>query len=304
MTKHLAAKDRHLSPLRYPGGKARLAPVIQAVFEANRLLDGHYAEPYAGGAGIALALVFREYASHVHINDADRSIFAFWHSALRETEALCKRISDTRVSMSQWHREREVQQRKYSSSPVDLGFSTFFLNRTNRSGIIASGGVIGGNRQLGAWSIDARYEKRALIRRIQRIAAYGNRISIYNLDAEDFLGEMAGTLPERSLVYLDPPYYHKGTQRLYANYYRPDDHARLSTILPACPWPWIVSYDAVPEIARLYRHLPLSLRYDIRYSASTASIGREAMFFSPDLLPPQSGVRAGFRQRWLGRSAA
>lgn len=273
---------RFSSPLRYPGGKGKLAPFIQSVFRDNRLTGGHYAEPYAGGASIALSLLFGEYATHIHINDLDRSIFAFWHSVLNETETVCRWVQDKRVTIAEWKRQRGIQQHKDKASLLELGFSTFFLNRTNRSGIIASGGMIGGNDQSGRWKIDARYNAPDLIRRIERIAEYRDRISIYNEDAEVFLGTVTHTLPERSLVYLDPPYYVKGQQRLYASYYRPDDHARIAETLVSCPWRWVISYDAAPEVLALYEDYPCLL-YSLRYTAAGSYEGEEAMFFSPGL---------------------
>lgn len=298
------SSSRYPSPLRYPGGKVRLAPVIEALFEANNLVDGHYAEPYAGGAGLALQLLFREFAMHIHINDLDRSVYAFWYCVLKQTDTLCRRIGKAPLTVEEWRRQRAVQRDKGSADIVDLGFSTFYLNRTNRSGIIDSGGVIGGLDQLGTWGIDARYNRKALVRRIERIASYRDRISIYNQDAEHFLGEMATTLPARSLVYLDPPYYVKGTRRLYASYYNSDDHGRVATTLWSCPWPWVVSYDAAPEVLALYGELP-HVRYQLRYSANGSAMGREAMFFSPDLrLPAPAQLRVGDRQRWYQRDAA
>ena len=72
----------HFTPLRYPGGKAKLAPYVKNLMKVNRLLDGEYVEPYAGSAAIALELLFHEYVSKIHINDISRPVHAFWKSAL------------------------------------------------------------------------------------------------------------------------------------------------------------------------------------------------------------------------------
>lgn len=279
------SSHRHHSPLRYPGGKGKLARFIQRLFKANALSDGHYAEPYAGGASVALSLLFGEYASHVHINDLDRSLYAFWHSVLYNTEGLCRLIRDTPLTIAEWRDQRAVQRSKATRELLSLGFSTFYLNRTNRSGIIAGAGVIGGYSQQGQWGMGARYNSADLVRRIEKIANYRDRISLSNLDAEEFLAVAAGTLPARSLVYLDPPYFVKGQQRLYASYYRESDHARIAELLEACPWPWVVSYDSAPEILKLYRSYA-RLQYSLRYTAAGSYCGREAMFFSPGLVVP------------------
>lgn len=275
---------RYKSPLRYPGGKSVLAEYIAAIFDANDLNDGHYAEPYAGGAGVALALLYTDRASHIHINDLDRSIYAFWWAALNETEKLCRLVRDTPASVGEWQRQRLVQDRKERASLLKLGFSTFYLNRTSRSGIIATGGVIGGLDQTGAYGVGARYTQLELIKRIERVAEYRDRISLTQFDAELFLGLMVAELPKKSLVYLDPPYFVKG-QRLYANFYGPQDHQSIAQCLTDAPWPWLVSYDAAPEILKIYRAYSRVL-YDLKYSAAARSVGHEVIYFSPGLVKP------------------
>lgn len=76
--------------------------------------------------------------------------------------------------------------KKDQASLLDLGFSTFFMNRTNRSGIIKAG-VIGGYAQTGNYKMDARYRKDKLMKRIRRIASYADRIELHNEDAVDFI---------------------------------------------------------------------------------------------------------------------
>ena len=200
---------RYLTPLRYPGGKSKLANFASLVFEENNLIKGHYVEPYAGGAGIALHLLFSGHASHIHINDLNKSIYAFWQVLLEETDNMCRLIYDTPVNIDNWFRQKEVQAHPERHSLLELGFSTFFLNRTNRSGII-SGGVIGGKNQDGPWKLDARYNKTNLISRIERVSRVSDHITLYNQDAAEFITEVIPTLPLRSIVYLDPPYYAKG----------------------------------------------------------------------------------------------
>jgi DNA adenine methylase len=161
----LAVEQRrlvHFTPLRYPGGKAKLAEYIKEIIRANKLYDGEYVEPYAGGAGIALELLFQEYVTKIHINDLSAPVYSFWKAALNDTDELCRLIKNTRLSMASWDRQKRIFSNPRSHSYVDLGFATFFLNRTNRSGIL-NGGVIGGRDQTGPWKIDARYNADELI---------------------------------------------------------------------------------------------------------------------------------------------
>lgn len=271
------------TPLRYPGGKGQLAPFAKLLFQYNKLLDGHYIEPYAGGAGVALALLFQECASHIHINDLSLPVYAFWHSVLQETDSLCALIQETEVTIDQWKKQKEIQAQANTMTMLKLGFSTFFLNRTNRSGIL-TGGVIGGKEQHGKWKIDARYNKVDLIQRIKRVAKYRNRISIYNQDAANFIREVLPNIPTKALVYLDPPYYAKG-QDLYQNYYKHEDHANVAELLSGIRQRWIVSYDNLPAIADLYQGYR-SIIYDYHYSAANRYQGSEVIFFCNALVMP------------------
>lgn len=273
----------HPSPLRYPGGKRKVANYIKLLFKSNDLLDGHYVEPYAGGAGVALSLLFEEYASHVHINDIDPAVHAFWHSVLHETRSLCQLVRNVELTIDEWHRQRSVLF-SLEASTLARGFSAFFLNRVNRSGII-TGGVIGGQKQAGKWKMDARFNRASLIKRIEKVARYRQRITLHNLDAADFIESTLAKIPRCALVYLDPPYYLK-SQRLYANYYEPKDHDALANLVGKIEQPWIVSYDYTPEIMSLYQRYDSTI-YSLNYSAQNRYSGSEVMFYSPKLLHPK-----------------
>lgn len=246
------------------------------------MLDRQYAEPYAGGASVALSLLYNEFASVIHINDLDRSIYAFWRAAVDETEALCALIADCDVSMEEWERQQRVQAAS-DSSVLELAFSTFFLNRTNRSGIITAG-VIGGKSQDGNWKLDARFNKSDLISRIEKIGRFRERIEVYNLDCIEFIDEVLPCLPSDTFLYLDPPYYEKGAE-LYENHYEHDDHSSISLRMAELDNPWIVSYDNVEQISRIYAAFT-SIEYGISYSAQQRYRGSEIMFASDGLSFP------------------
>ncbi|MFZ6734152.1 DNA adenine methylase [Undibacterium sp. Ji42W] len=278
------------SPLRYPGGKTKLAEYVKALFRHNNLMDGHYVEPYAGGASIALELVIQEFATHIHINDIDLSVWSFWHSVLNDTENLCRLISNTPINMHSWFEQKEVQKSKENSDTLSLGFSTFFLNRTNRSGILKAG-VIGGKNQTGNFKIDARFRKENLIQRIQTIADHRSRISLYNLDAITLLNDVVPPLPDNTLVYLDPPYYVKGGD-LYEHHYKHDDHAAVALAAQQIRQHCMVSYDDVPEIRNLYQNFQ-TVSYSLNYSAQNRYRGTEAIFLDNTLECP--GLKASMQ---------
>ena len=278
--------NRYVSPLRYPGGKLKVVDYIKRLFEANGCCGCTYIEPYAGGASVALTLLFSEYASGIRINDIDRSIYAFWHSVLYETDALCRMINDTPITMDEWQKQREVQKIKENSELLELGFSTFFLNRTNRSGIL-SAGVIGGKNQTGTFKIDARYNKTDLIKRIEKVANYADKICLTNQNAVELIKSIWEST-ENTFCYLDPPYYIKGPD-LYLNYYDDDNHREIAAAIKIYNGKWIISYDAVPFIKELYKKYRQS-EYYLNYSAGNPSKGKEIMIFSDELVLPQEEI--------------
>ena len=265
------------SPLRYPGGKGKLAPFINQIFRYNNLCDGTYIEPYAGGSAVALSLLLKGYAWNIIINDLDPLIYAFWWSVLNDTEVFSRLIKDTKVTMREWRKQQIVHKHPEQYTKTEVGFATFFLNRTNRSGIL-KGGVIGGKKQDGPYKLNARFNKEDLLERINLIAKYSGRIKLFNLDAWELIVSIKPSLPEKCLLYFDPPYFSKG-KLLYSNFYTPTDHSRIAALIRTLPFPWIVTYDNVPEIRDFYAGETYA-EFDISYSAHLGRPrGAEVMFF-------------------------
>lgn len=258
--------------------------LTSAIMRRNGLERGHYAEPFAGGCGLALSLLYSGSVAEIHINDLDPAIWAFWHSVLNETEAFISKLNKTRATLEEWQRQREVLRNQDNQDSLTLGFSAFFLNRTNRSGIIKGGGVIGGLDQRGNYKIDCRYNVDDLSKRIRRIAKYRDRIHLTNLDAIDFLADCKN-LPRNSLTFIDPPYFKKGPG-LYTSFYKPEDHAVLSKQVLKLTSPWVVTYDDVPQIRDLYRSRR-QFCFDINYSLQEKRIGTELLIASKGLKMPE-----------------
>jgi DNA adenine methylase len=271
------------TPLRYPGGKQKLTPFIVEILEANNI-GGHYIEPYAGGAGVAIELLLSKNVKHIHLNDSDSAIYAFWHSVVNKPEELCRMISSASLTVDEWRKRKLIVQKGNKKDLLELGFSVFYLNRCNRSGVL-SAGVIGGLDQTGNYKMDARFSRNDLIRRIETIAIFNTQISVTNLDAEYYINNYIPNVPEDSLVYFDPPYYEKGSE-LYLNSYKPEDHQRLAKLIQKnVSHKWVLSYDGVPEILDLYKKRRHFL-YDLQYSAGKNYKGKEVFVFNDKLKLP------------------
>lgn len=265
----------------------KVSSYIKRLYEVNDLCGGTYIEPYAGGASVALSLLFDGYAKRIRINDVDKSIYAFWYAVIDETEALCRMIADTPVTMDVWKKQYEVQRRKGEADLLALGFSTFFLNRTNRSGIL-TGGVIGGKEQTGKYKMDARYNKTDLIERIEAVADYAGRIELTMMDAVELIKRYKRKPADKTFCYLDPPYYVKGRD-LYLNYYKQKDHTAIAEAIKMYKGNWIVSYDAVDFIKELYKDYR-QIEYGLSYSAGSRGKGREVMVYSDGLVLPYADI--------------
>src|SRR5690625_1187888 len=172
------------SPLRYPGGKNKTYHYVKYLCKKNDLTT--YIEPFAGGAAVALRLLINNDVNRIIINDYDKSIYAFWNTIKNNSEQLIDRILTTEICMDEWHLQRDIQFNKDEVSEIDLAFSTFFLNRTNRAGIIKAG-VIGGKKQDGNYKMDCRFNKETIINRIRLIAKHSERINVCNYDAIEFI---------------------------------------------------------------------------------------------------------------------
>ena len=281
---------KNFSPLRYPGGKSKLTPFLESIIKRACPSCKTYIEPFAGGAGIALNLLFNQKVNNVVINDKDKAIYSFWKAILHETEAFLDKIKSTPVTIDEWYKQKYIykKEKKYS---LELGFATFFLNRTNRSGILTTAGPMGGYAQSGNWLIDSRYKRDDLIEKIKRISRHKNHIKVYNQDIFTFIRNIIPNFSDDAFVYFDPPYYVKG-KKLYQNFFVHEDHERLADCIKTqvrCPW--IVTYDNSPEIAKMYQGF-LSRTFDIEYSVSKRGVGTEiAIFKDQCYLPSESRKR-------------
>lgn len=273
------------SPLRYPGGKNKLSAFIAKICIDNNI-NGHYVEPYSGGASVALFLLMEGFVDRITINDKDRSIYAFWHSVLKNTNKLCKMIENAEFTILEWRKQKAIQSNKSKAILLELGFSTFYLNRTNRSGII-NAGVIGGVKQNGNYLMDCRFNKPELINRIKNIGKKKKQIRLLRKDAIDLIEIIQQEATDENIVfYFDPPYYLKAST-LYMNHYQVDNHKNVSDKIKSIRnIKWIVSYDNVPKIKELYYECSKK-EFSFKHTAYKSRIGKEILFFSPNLKQPE-----------------
>lgn len=266
------------TPLRYPGGKQKIWRAVADIIISNGLEGCEYVEPFAGGAGIAIELLNNGIVNKIHINDVNPIIRNFWRCVVTCPDEMCAKLACTPVTVKEWDKQKAIL-RSDSCSSLEKAFAFLFVNRTSFSGII-NGGIIGGRKQQGQYKIDSRYPRERLIRDIETLAAVRSKIKVTGIDAGKFLQSVDKRI-KNAFIYCDPPYYVKGRQ-LYLDYYQHDDHVKIAEILSTINSPWIVTYDNVIEIRRIYRKykkIPFSMQYCARFH----EVGKEILICSDNV---------------------
>ncbi|MEX2490524.1 MAG: DNA adenine methylase [Nitrospirales bacterium] len=277
------------SPLRYPGGKSAMAGLLCQIRRINGLGDRAIAEPFAGGAGASLTLLYLEETHDIYINDVDPAIHDFWWTVVNRPKPFLEMITKARVSMPEWQHQRDVYRNSGYVSRLRRGFSAFYLNRCNRSGIIMNGGPIGGVKQTGKWKLDARFNKQELQRRCEKISDYKDRIHISRRDGIKFIERLDA---ESTLFFIDPPYFVKG-KTLYLNALDEKYHIGLAAQLKSMgDAAWILTYDDCPEIRRMYRGWATIRPFSLRYSAADRRSGKEVLIAPKWMRLPGSQLSA------------
>lgn len=276
-------KRPRLSPLRYPGGKSALYSHLRSIIRANNLTAGTYVEPYAGGAGAGIALLLTGEIENLVINDLDPCVFAFWKAALDHPEEFAGRTRHAELTVAEWKRQKRIYSEADRDDHVNLGFAFFYLNRTNRSGVL-NGGPIGGLDQTGPYKIDARYNTPVLLERLRLLALYRNHITLSNEDGVQVIQQYVGR--RSTIVYADPPYFNKAG-RLYMSSFAPENHTELARVLNSVPdRNWLLTYDDVPQVAELYPERRREY-VSLSYSARRVTKAQEAIVYSDGLALPE-----------------
>lgn len=276
------------TPLRFPGGKSKLYPFVDSLMQANGLGGGTYAEAFCGGAGLAVKLLLKGRVSKIVLNDLDIAVYSAWDAIVNHPDSLCHFIEDVPLTVEEWERQRAAYRRARKPS-LRLGKAAFYLNRTNRSGIL-KGGLIGGLDQTGNYKMDARFNREGLVAKVRAIAKRKADITLCNLDALDFMAQIAPELGDCSLLYLDPPYVKRGPE-LYKRSFGEEGHGELAKAIRAYEGKWMVTYDMDDLVDRLYQRTdewPIVVSaIPVAYSAANHEVATERLVLGPGLVMPK-----------------
>jgi DNA adenine methylase len=268
--------------LRYPGSKRRLAAHIDEILKLNGRRPELFVETFAGGASVAIRLLQLGRVQNIGLVDVDPMVAAFWRTVFFDTNWLCRQISKVPITLAQWETFRAMKPR----SDRTLALVCLFLNRTSFSGILnRRSGPIGGYEQKGTFRIHCRFTRETLIDRIEKIAAYRDRVAfVWNASWDRALSDIrtkqiAGELPRDVFYYFDPPFFEKA-EKLYTFFFKDADHVALRDALVGMTdykrEPWVLSYDMADRLDELYGDRPESTHIELLYSTSARGDRRVA----------------------------
>lgn len=296
---------RYVSPLRYPGGKARMAPYLAAMFaEQVSVMDVEvWLEPFAGGAGAGLSLLDDDAVGEIWLTEKNPALAALWRAMLTENETLATHVEQTvpDLDLWAWARSQVAAAARPGTTDADTGFAALVLNRCSRSGMVNPRvGPIGGKSQNGPWTLASRWNAPALAERIRHVGSLSGRIRFTEGDAVTAIADLADSgIEDEVIAFVDPPYLREGN-RLYANGMDAADHQRLADALNASPVRWMLTYDDEPTVAAdLYPHRRV-LAYRIANTANRARIATEHAVVSDNLvLPEPHELVPGAESTWV-----
>lgn len=282
------------NPLRYPGAKSKLFDYVKKLLEVEGLTGCTFYEPFAGSASLSWMLLEENVVDNVVINEKDPLLYHFWKAVFENTEGLIQKIEQTEISIDTWKEcaKYKVLSNLIGKTSVEIGYAGLFLNRTNFSGILKAN-PIGGIEQKSDYKIDCRFNKTKVIEAIQSIAGFANRVTVSNEDAVEFMRRALKYKRNRkTFVYIDPPYYKEGPG-LYRYFFTEKQHQELAKFIKTKGFPWLLSYDDVNEIRKLYnRRTCVNLYLD--YSVKTSKKGKEILISNLEIPPmEQEAIKVG-----------
>lgn len=222
------------------------------------------------------------------LNDANPFIAEFWGAAINNTKALTKDINKVRVNLESWHKYKAIFEDGVDSTDLEKALSVFFLNRTNRSGILHAG-PIGGQAQVGEYLIDCRFNKANLIQRIENVGKLKRKIIVKNEDVSSLVFKL-----ERNnfFIYADPPYVKEG-KNIYKKFcFNEHQHITFANAIKHQKNPWLISYDDDPLVHELYAKSGINV-IELSYVMNKPKVGRELLIASSNLNMPILDVHKG-----------
>lgn len=216
---------KHLSPLRYPGGKSKLIDYIY--FKLNSNNTNVFVEPFAGGASVGLSLLDAGVINNLILNDIDFGIYSLFFIIKNNPNRLINKINKYKPTHKDYFKAQETIKSNYKNcDEFKAAWSLLLVNRLAYSGICKANPLGGKNGSMN--DLLVRWNPKTLCNRIDKINKMSNKITVLNMDALELIEEMYWE--PSTTIFIDPPYFKKGKD-LYEHYYNKEDHIKLNVLL-------------------------------------------------------------------------
>lgn len=293
---------RNLSPLRYPGSKRKLALYIREILQHNNLVPDLLVEPFVGGGSISLFFIVNNLVKKIIISDKDKLIASFWKVVFSNPEHIIRFIQRVKINLKNFDKYKNIAKDVGNYNETELAKTCIFLNRTSFSGVLTNlAGPIGGREQKSDYRIDCRFNRKTITKKIVHIASFKNRVIVRNGSWKDVIKYTEDWCKnnkeyEKTFIYLDPPFYLKG-ESLYRSYFECKQHEELAVELEKLTCPWILSYDNVPQVRKLYENFKNIVHIDMPYSINSHAkrIEKELIITSLNL-PKINEIKFSYKQ--------
>ncbi len=288
------ASRRYLSPLRYPGGKARMAGWLSAMVDLQvGWLDADVlVEPFAGGLGAGLALLDQRMVSEVWFCEANDALRALWQAILDDLEEVAGRVAKLgTVTLRDYDAAVDLIGHPGEATQIDVAVAALLVNRCSRSGMVSPRvGPIGGRHQQGRWKINDRFDPAGIAARLRLLAPLTGRMRLLGEDGIECIEQLDGEagVEDEVMLFVDPPYLGQG-QRLYRHGGDENMHHRLAEALRSTPARWALTYDDHPAAFELYEGFRKG-RYSWRQTANRARSDAELLIVSDSLVVPDTRI--------------
>ena len=272
---------------RYPGGKAKLCGRI--LHHLSRLMDDsitQYRELFFGGGSVGIKYVQKkECPKQIWLNDKDVGIACLWTSVIRYPDSLKKLVLAYKPTVDSFYQLKNDLLNTTSVPDTEeevaqVGFNKLALHQITYSGLgLKSGGPLGGVAQLSKYKVDCRWSPAYICKKINTVhKVFSNKEVIHEACTSYDFEKIITDTSMKALLYLDPPYFVKGSQ-LYHESFTHQDHTRLCENLKNTQHKWLLSYDACEEIKEMYSWATIEeveVNYSITASKDTATGARQS----------------------------
>lgn len=241
---------RNPSLFRYPGGKSWLIPYVRQWLGASKRRL-HFAEPFAGGANVGLAVALERLADRVTLVELDRDVAAVWETTLNgKASELAQRIVEFKMSKKA---VKDLLARRCNST-LSRAFATIVKNRARRGGIMTDAASLLKHGEDGK-GVRSRWYPETLKQRIEEISRIRNKISFLHRDGLAYIRKYSKR--KNFAFFIDPPYTVAG-QRLYTH--SEVDHKQLFETAAKVKGRVLMTYDNTADVRKLAREYGFGIK--------------------------------------------